>query len=101
MSMRQRLGGLVEDFLGTAVGQAGASGDGVEVGGGQGDAGAPAGEEHRSAGAAVEQPGQEAGGAGLPDDDVDGGSFSGDLGAPVAAVEVLDVEREHLAGPGG
>jgi hypothetical protein len=44
----QRLGHLVEDLLGAPVGQAGPVGGKVEVGGGQGDAGAAVGEEHRS-----------------------------------------------------
>ena len=67
----QRLGELGEDLLGAPVGQAGASGDGVKVGGGQRHTGAPVGEEHRPSRAPVQQPGQQAGGSGLPDDDVD------------------------------
>lgn len=92
----QRLGGLAEDFLGAPIGQPRPAADGVDVGGGQGDAGAAVGEEHRAAGAAVEQPGKQAGRA--ADDDVDCRSLAGDLRAPVAAVEVLDVQGELTTG---
>ncbi|RCG30059.1 site-specific integrase [Sphaerisporangium album] len=85
----QRPGEVGEQFLGPPVGQAGPPGDGVEVCGGQGDAGFAFGEEHRPLLAPVQQLGQQAGCAGLPDDDIHRRALAGDLGAPVLQIQVL------------
>ena len=57
----QRLGQLVEDLFGAAVGKASLAGGGVEVGGGQGDAGAAHGEEHWSSRTAGQHLGEQGG----------------------------------------
>jgi hypothetical protein len=59
-------GGLLEQLGGAAVGQPGPAGDRAQVGGGHRADGFAAGEEHRPAAAAGEQPGQQQGGSGLP-----------------------------------
>jgi hypothetical protein len=66
--------------------------------------GVPAGvgQEHGPMGAAGEQARQDAGGAGLKVDELEISSLRADPSALVRKVEILDVERQNLAGtPGG
>jgi hypothetical protein len=56
---------------------------------------------YRTAGAALEQAGQQPGGGGLPDDAVDRAALAADFGAAVAQVEVFDVDVEDFGGAGG
>lgn len=88
-----------EQLLGAAVGEPRAAADGADVGQRRGAAWAwsQAGEEHRSARPAGEQPRQQPGGAGLKVQPLAVATLGGCGRPPVRDVEILDVERQDLA----
>jgi hypothetical protein len=99
---------LLEQDPRPVVTQPGAAGAGADVAGrgAPGRDGLPRGEEQRPAGAGsavgrAQQPGQEVRGPGVPVDKLGVAALGPDRGAALLEVEVLDVEREDLAGAGG
>jgi hypothetical protein len=76
---------------------------GVEVGGGRlaGRGGGEVGQEQRALLAAGQVPGQQPGGPGLPTDELGPAALADDHVPAAGQVQVVDVEGEDLAGPGG
>ena len=92
-----------EQDPGAVVAEPGLSGGRAQVlgRGAAGGAGAALGQEHRSGLAAADKAGQQVRGAGAPADPFGVAALGADRGAAGVQVEVVDVQRQHLAGAGG
>jgi hypothetical protein len=84
-------GGRGEAFGCPPVGQACPAGGGVEVEGGDRQAGPAVGEEQWSPGPSADYPGEQVGGVGVPIDLAGDPALAGDGGGLVLQVEVADI----------
>lgn len=94
-------GVLREQCSGAAIRQPHVSGGGADVDGGRAWRRGAVGQEHRAAPATGQESWEQPRGARGEVDELEVAAFGADPGALVGDVEVLDVEREDLAGAAG